>query len=419
MNPLLSHIGPPTRLLSSEVGGERLSSSESEASEDVDSFSYEARDGDVNLDYNGYPSKSLSRMGTSTSTYRSVAVISDHSGSVSCLALCGEFILSATQGKDIIVWQQPDLRLFTKFGHGDGSVKAVVTFGINVFTAHQDSRIRVWKLSKSSENVFKLVNTLPTAKDYLKKFILHRSYIKTGRHNKKQLWFEHADSISCLTVHSGLIYSGSWDKTFKVWRLSDLKCLESIKAHDEAINALAASKGIVYSASADGKIKAWRKEGKCFHALKGILEGHNDASVNSVITSEDGRWVYGGGSDGYIMGWEGNADLMLWKLVSETNAHNHMAVLCMCMKGEILCSGSADKSIGIWKREACGNLSKIWVIEGHQGPVKCLQAAPNNIGGGFLLYSGSNDKSIRLWWIPLSSSNRDSIRETPTITMGY
>uniref|UniRef100_A0A7N2LCJ9 Uncharacterized protein n=1 Tax=Quercus lobata TaxID=97700 RepID=A0A7N2LCJ9_QUELO len=31
-----------------------------------------------------------------------------------------------------------------------------------------------------------------------------------------------------------------------------------------------------------------------------------------------------------------------------------MVVLCMCQMGEFLCSGSADKSVGIWKREAYG-----------------------------------------------------------------
>ncbi|KAJ7982286.1 myosin heavy chain kinase B-like [Quillaja saponaria] len=339
-------------------------------------------------------------------SYRSLAVLSGHVGSVSCLALCGEFILSASQGKDIIVWQQPDLRLFTKFGQGDGSVKALVTVGNKVFTAHQDSRIRVWKVSRSSENVFKLVDTLPTTKDYLGKFMKQSNYVQTRRHHKR-LWIEHADSISCLTVYNGLIYSGSWDKTLKVWRVSDLKCLESIKAHDDAINGLIASKGIVYSASADGKIKAWGKEGKTSHALKGILEGHKDVSFNSVIVSEDGKWVYGGGSDGFVMGWEGIGDFESWKLVSETKAHQ-MAVLCMCLMGDFLCSGSADKSIIIWKREAYGKLCKFGVITGHEGPVKCLQASPNRIGGGFLLYSGSLDKSLRVWWVPRRSGNTEA-----------
>nr|POF25473.1 protein jingubang [Quercus suber] len=198
------------------------------------------------------------------------------------------------------------------------------------------------------------------------------------------------------------------------------------------------------------------REGKNSHALKGILGGHK----------EDGRWVYGGGLDGFVMGWEGSMNFESWKLVNETKAHQ-MAVLCMCQTGEFLCSGSADKSIGIWKREAwgkegknshaskgilkghkevsinlvivsedgkwvygggsdgfvmggstgksigiwergaCGMLSKVGVISGHEGPIKCLQASPSNIGGGFLLYSGSLDKSIRVWWVPKNTANRD------------
>ncbi|KAI3739688.1 hypothetical protein L2E82_30099 [Cichorium intybus] len=225
---------------------------------------------------------------SSCSSYRSLSVLTGHDGSVSSLAICGEFILSASHGKDIIVWQQPDLRQFTKFGQGDGSVKALVTAGNKVFTAHQDSRIR---------------------------------------------------------------------------------------------------------------IKAWgRTEPKSSHSLKGILEGHKDISINSVVVSDDGTVVYGGGSDGYVMGWLGSKDFDSWKSVCEVKAHN-MAILCMCIKGEILCSGSTDKSICIWKREIIG-LTKIGVVKGHGGPIKCLQASPNSVGGGFLLYSGSLDKSIRVWWVP-------------------
>ncbi|PSS24426.1 Myosin heavy chain kinase [Actinidia chinensis var. chinensis] len=339
-------------------------------------------------------------------SYRSLAVLSGHIGSVSCLALCGEFILSASQGKDIIVWQQPDLRRFTKFGQGDGSVKALVTVANKVFTSHQDGRIRVWKVSRSSENVFKLVDSLPTTKDYLGNCMKQSNYVQTRRHHKR-LWIEHADSISCLAVCNGLIYSGSWDKTLKVWRVSDLKCLESIKAHDDAINGLVSSKGIVYSASADGKIKAWGREKNCSkHALKGILEGHKDVSLNSVIASEDGKFVYGGGSDGYVMGWSGNEKSDSWKVICEVKAHQ-VAVLCVCLTGDYLCSGSADKSIGIWRREIGGEICRVGVIRGHEGPVKCLQASPNSIGGGFMLYSGSLDKSLRVWWVPKNSSKAE------------
>ncbi|KAL4204290.1 hypothetical protein AMTRI_Chr01g109030 [Amborella trichopoda] len=328
-------------------------------------------------------------------SYRSIAVISGHMGSVSCLALCGEFLLSASQGKDIRVWQQPDLRHFTRFGHGDGAVKALVTVGTRIFTAHQDSRIRVWKISRDPENVFKLIATMPTPKDYLSKFMKQSNYVQSRR-NHKHLWIEHADSISCLAVSQGLIYSGSWDKTLKVWKSSDLRCIESIRAHDDAINGLVAHGGLVYSASADGKIKVWGKKGKA-HSLCGVLQGHKEMSMNAVVVCEQGKWVYGGGSDGNVMGWEGGLDE--WNLVCDFRAHS-VAVLCLCLAGgEILCSGSADRSIRIWRRGFGGGLCSVGVVRGHEGPVRCLQASSLKVGQGFLLYSGSLDKSLRVWWV--------------------
>lgn len=335
---------------------------------------------------------------TNVSQHKSLAIISGHTGSVSCLALCGEFLLSASHGKDIIAWQQPDLRRFTEFGHGDGSVKALVSIGNRVFSAHQDSRIRVWKVSRRSENIFRLTATLPTTKDYLRKFMKQSNYVQTRRNHRK-LWIEHADSISCLAVCGGVIYSGSWDKTLKVWRVADLRCLESIRAHDDAISGLVAHGGLVYSASADGKIKIWEK-GRSMHCLKGVLEGRSrDVSWNAVIVCEEGRLVYGGGSDGRVMGWERDGRRDSWRLVCDVRGHE-MAVLCLCSMGEFVCSGSADKSIGVWRRDRGGGLWRVGVIRGHEGPVKCLQASWYSVGEGFMLYSGGLDKSLRVWWVP-------------------
>ncbi|KAJ0978902.1 hypothetical protein J5N97_014376 [Dioscorea zingiberensis] len=339
------------------------------------------------------------------SPHKPLAILSGHVGAVSCLALCGEFVLSASQARDIIVWQQPDLRRFAKFGHGEGSVKALVAVANRVFTAHQDGHIRVWKVSRSSENVFRLLSTLPTTKDYLGNFMKQSNYVQTRRHHRK-LWIQHSDSISCLAVHNGVIYSGSWDRSLKVWRLSDFKCLESIRAHEDAINGLVAHKGLIYSASADGKIKIWGKDrSKSSHCLKGVLEGYRDVSWNSVILCEDGRFVYGGGSDGRIAGWEEKygETQQEWKLVCDLKAHE-MSVLCLCSMGDLVCSGSADKSIVVWRRECGGGLLKIGVIRGHEGPVKCLQASSHSVGGGFMLYSGGLDKSLRVWWVSMESS---------------
>ncbi|PUZ53039.1 hypothetical protein GQ55_5G021200 [Panicum hallii var. hallii] len=336
---------------------------------------------------------------------KALAVLRDHPGSVSCLSLCGEFLLSACTGADIVAWQQPDLRRFARFGHGEGSVKALAAAGGRVFSAHQDGRVRVWRVSRRSENAFKLVAALPTARDYLGRIFRQASYVQTRR-NHKRLWIEHADSISCLAVHDGILYSGSWDKTLKVWRTADLKCLESIRAHDDAVNAVAADGGVVYSASADGRVKAWEK-GKAAHFLQGVLVASDGVSWNALAVGTDHR-VYAAGSDGHVVGWDrlGSRSAARWTLACDVKAHD-MAVLCLCIARDLVCTGSADKTIGLWRRQSSGELTKVGAIGGHDGPVKCLQASWCRVSNGCMVYSGSLDKSIRVWWVPGGLDDND------------
>ncbi|XP_044978392.1 protein JINGUBANG [Hordeum vulgare subsp. vulgare] len=345
-------------------------------------------------------------------------------GSVSCLSLCGEFLLSASTGSDIVAWQLPDLRLFARFGGhgcGEGAVKALAAAGGRVFSAHQDGRVRVWRVSRSSENAFKLVAALPTTRDYLGRVFRQASYVQAGprrgRRRGRRLWIEHADSISCLAVaaQDGVVYSGSWDRTLKVWRMSDLRCLESVRAHDDAINAVAADCGVVYSASADGRVKAWErgKVGAGTHTLLAVLVARDGVSWNAVAASGDagaaGRRVYAAGSDGHVLGWDRHGGR--WNLACNVKAHA-MAVLCMCVAGDLVCTGSADKTIGLWRRQPCGGLAKVGAVGGHEGPVKCIQASLCRASNGYMVYSGGLDKSIRVWWVPNADNGDERPRET-------
>ncbi|XP_010232813.1 protein JINGUBANG [Brachypodium distachyon] len=363
-----------------------------------------------------------------TACCKALAVLRDAhpgGGSVSCLSLCGEFLLSASTGADIVAWQQPDLRRFARFGHGgEGAVKALAASGGRVFSAHQDGRVRVWRVSRCyrSENAFKLVTALPTTRDYLGKVFRQASYdgaaqqSRRRRGGRRRLWIEHADSISCLALHDGNVYSGSWDKTLKVWRMADLRCVESIRAHDDAINAVAADAGIIYSASADGRVKAWEK-GKAggSHSLQGILIARDGVSWNAVAVSADGggrRRVYAAGSDGHLVGWDrlGGGGEVRWSLACDVKAHA-MAVLCLCVAGDLVCTGSADKTMGLWRRQTSGGgLARIGAVGGHEGPVKCLQASWCRASNGCMVYSGGLDKSIRVWWVPSGQNGDDEQR---------
>jgi WD40 repeat protein len=330
--------------------------------------------------------------------WKALAVLREHPGSVTCLSLCGEFLLSASTAADVVAWQQPDLRRFARFGghRGEGSVKALAAAGGRVFSAHQDGRVRVWRVSRRSENAFKLVAALPTARDVLGRIFRQASYVQTRR-SCRRLWVEHADSISCLAVHDGALYSGSWDKTVKVWRVADLRCVESIRAHDDAVNALVADAGVIYSASADGRVKAWEK-GKTSHFLQGVLIARDGVSWNALVISADDRRVYAAGSDGHVVSWD-RLGSKRWSLACDVKAPD-LAVLCLSVAGDLLCTGSADKTIGLWRRHSSGELTRLDAVRGHEGPVKCLQASWCRVSNGCMVYSGSLDKTIRVWWLP-------------------
>ncbi|KAG6432935.1 hypothetical protein SASPL_104528 [Salvia splendens] len=140
------------------------------------------------------------------------------------------------------------MKAFSGFKSTSGMVKAIVLLNGKVFTGHQDGKIRVWTLFDDKPT---RLGYLPKTKHLLLKSLSPRSYVKVKR-NRNVPWIKHYDAISCMSVdeYHGLLYSGSWDKTLKIWRISDSKCLESVAAPVE----------VVFTGSADGTLKAWRRE---------------------------------------------------------------------------------------------------------------------------------------------------------------
>ena len=123
-------------------------------------------------------------------------------------------------------------------------------------------------------------------------------------------------------------------------------------------------------------------------------------SWNALAVATAGRQVYAAGSDGHVAGWDrlGGRTAARWTLACDVKAHD-MAVLCLCVVRDLLCTGCADKTIGLWRRQSGGELAKVGVIGGHEGPVKCIQASWCRLSNGCMVYSGSLDKTIRVWWV--------------------
>lgn len=338
-------------------------------------------------------------------------------GHVYSLAVKDGMLYTGSESKNIRVWR--NFHEAGGFKSGSGLVKAIViSKDQQVFTGHQDGKIRIWNLKG------KRVGTLPKLGDYIRSSMNPKNYVEVRRHHKVPR-IKHFDAISCMSLNEeyGLLYSGSWDKTIKVWRISDGKCLESFEAHDDAINSIVVGyDGLVFSGSADGSVKVWRREldgNSVRHVhVRTLLKQENAVTALAVAAEENegggcgggggGGWVlYAGSSDGLVNFWERDEEEGV--AYGGVLRGHKLAVLCLATAGSLVFSGSADKTICVWKRERDGDHSCLAVLSGHSGPVKCLAVAQDDGDDHddadddqdqrreWIVYSGSLDKSVKIW----------------------
>nr|XP_043621831.1 protein JINGUBANG-like [Erigeron canadensis] len=324
-------------------------------------------------------------------------------GHIYSLASSGDLLYTGSDSKNIRVWK--NLMEFSGFKSSSGLVKAIVVSGDRIFTGHQDGKIRVWKYFGKNKKAYKRVGNLPTTKDFIKSSMNPSNYIEVRR-RRNVPWIKHYDAVACMSLDEehGLLYSGSWDRSMKVWRLSDSKCLESVHAHDDAINSVVMGfDGLVFSGSADGTVKVWRRElvGKTTKHILVYTLLDQESAVTSVVVNTTDATVYAGSSDGLVNFWEFEKQALSHGGV--LRGHK-LAVLCLATAGNLLLSGSADKSICVWRREGGGIHTCLSVLNGHTGPVKCLAVQErseddenNENNQEWVVYSGSLDNSVKLW----------------------
>ncbi|KAE8687424.1 hypothetical protein F3Y22_tig00111022pilonHSYRG00718 [Hibiscus syriacus] len=330
------------------------------------------------------------------------------------LAASGDMLFTGTDSKNIRVWK--NLKEFSGFKAKSGLVKAIIVLGDRIFTGHQDCKIRCWKLSSSNPGLIKRNGSFPSLTDFLKSSIKPKNYIEVRR-KRNVLRIKHFDAVSCLSLNEelGLMYSGSWDKTLKVWRISNFKCLESVdEAHDDAINSVVVGfDSFVFTGSADGTVKAWKREllekGTKHSMIQLLLKQEN--AVTALAVSRESATLYCGSSDGFVNFWEhGNQTL---SHAGALRGHK-MAVLCLATAGNLVFSGSADKTICVWRREEGGIHTCMSVLTGHGGPVKCLAVGEDHgtstvSDRKWIVYSGSLDKSVKVW--RLSEQHAPDLKE--------
>ena len=104
-----------------------------------------------------------------------------------------------------------------------------------------------------------------------------------------------------LDVGASRMFSGSWDKTIRVWDLRTLECVKVLEGHSEAVLALAVGEGspqphskVLVSGSYDTTVRFW--DLNTFRCVR-KCDGHFDAV--RVLAAHNGH-VFSGSYDGTI-----------------------------------------------------------------------------------------------------------------------
>ncbi|GMP34927.1 hypothetical protein CsSME_00007592 [Camellia sinensis var. sinensis] len=337
--------------------------------------------------------------------YHCLVSLHRHEGNIFSITVSKDFIFTGSKSSRIHAWKKPDCTEMGYIKAKSGEIRTILAYERVLFTTHGDRKIRVWDVSLTENFRPKKITTLPR----------RSSFLLYPRKND----YQHKDYISCIAYNNTdkLLYTGSWDKTVKAWKVSKKECIDSFVAHEGLVNAIEINQedGCVFTCSSDGTVKIWRRVfAESSHILTMTLKFQlSPVNALALSSSLSGCFLYSGSSDGLINFWEKEKMSGRFNHGGFLQGH-HFSVLCLVAIGDLVLSGSEDATIRVWRREE-GNTfhSCLAVMDGHHGPVRCLAVSleMEDTVMGLLVYSASLDQTFKVWRVkvyPTEKGNQEN-----------
>ncbi|KXN73562.1 WD40 repeat-like protein [Conidiobolus coronatus NRRL 28638] len=191
---------------------------------------------------------------------------------------------------------------------------------------------------------------------------------------------QHEGKVYALLCRFGKLFSGSSDKTIKIWDPRTLQWNATLEGHTDNINSLIPLRnGRIISASSDKTIKIWDVAAQtCIHTIQA-----EDSEILDCAVSQDNKFLYASTYDANIHVY----NLEDYTLETTLQGHNWEVWQLECAD-DILFSGSFDHTVKRWDPR---NWQCTATLTGHKGFVHAMTLGDKE------LFTGCADRTIKMW----------------------
>jgi myosin-heavy-chain kinase len=260
-----------------------------------------------------------------------------------CVCADDKFVYTGSGDGSISIWDPVELKHVSNMKAHSKAVKSVILREHTLFSAGADAVIKEWDLAsqkvineakdKGEVNAIFLSDNLlfSGSNDKTVKIYDSRSYTCTATLSS------HTRAVKCLYVLGNYLFSGSNDQQVLVWSLQTNKVLTNLQGHEGWIKSLVGIGSTLFSGSHDETIRVWDLNTlQCQHTLK------TKDKVEALLATPQALFSASGD---YLEIWDSTS----YSLASCTNART--SVLCLARHGPRIFCGSIGNHLKVWSCE--------------------------------------------------------------------